>query len=432
MYKAIIMALAIALLTIGNAIAQTPSQVCDPADRVRANDLTTPCKTIKILEPIESIRYEFNPVLREDWNDPATSYCEAYVIFKFPDTQQWPARIRSIEMRGTGVTGLAGVNTADATSTFSRHGHELDTRNNEFRVIALKKALRGETGNFIEPSSGRWHNWRWEYNGKGTPSNTMQLVYVLSYLGKDYAVQLETHTFTYHPMPDATKFIDDLDHCVSKLAHEYEFAKERAALELAERESAQAEEIKELASRNAIKIAEEIKKVEARVDALRLKTAKQVDVNIIEFNLIRERTVKAGIEIDREITRIEIETQRKYMQSLEDMATWIQEWVLEKSDSWDELGSLQSEWYGRISELQASTAQTLVDLDAKRESISAAIAASEARQREIEVQIREAQADEEALARQLAAAQAELKAAQDRLSALQEGDEATPTPTPTP
>ena len=35
------MALAIALFTIGNAVAQTTSQVCDPADRVTPNDLTT-------------------------------------------------------------------------------------------------------------------------------------------------------------------------------------------------------------------------------------------------------------------------------------------------------------------------------------------------------------------------------------------------------
>ena len=409
----------------GQAYAQTPTQVCDPADRVRANDLTTPCKTVKTLHPFESIRYEFVPFLLEDWNDPARSYCEGHVIYKFPDAQQWPSRIHTLHIAdddGAAVITWSYPYADVPTSTFEGDGYKLNRESNEFRVTVRRHYINGATADT--------YHWVWYYTGKGVPYDSPKMEYILAYLEKDYTVSLKAHTFTYHPMPEATKFIDDLDHCVSKLAHEYEFAKERAALELAERESAQAEEFKELASRNAIKIAEEIKKVEARVDALRLKTAKQVDVNIIEFNLIREQTVKAGIEIDREITRIEIETQRKYMQSLEDMATWIQGWVLEKSDSWDELGSLQSEWHGRISELQASTAQTLVDLDAKRESISAAIAASEARQREIEVQIREAQADEEALARQLAAAQAELKAAQDRLEALQEGSEATPTPTP--
>ena len=260
-----------------------------------------------------------------------------------------------------------------------------------------------------------WHDFQpiWEMRAS--------LYYSITYNGTEYKVppHESEESFSFR-VPTRTEMETGLSDCIQRLASDYERLKTISLEEEREAESRRVEELKEYKSANELAIAKEIETISARIDALRLRVAKQIDVNVVELNLVRERTTKAAIEIDREITAIEIDTKRKYMQSLEDTARWINEWVLEKQDQWDDLAELQSQWKQRITEYQAETAQVIQDLEAKRAEIESSIAESERRQRELEAQIRDSQIDTSQLEAQLEAAQAELKAAQERLEELED------------
>lgn len=398
MYKAIIVALGMALFTIGHLSAQAP-QSCEPEDRVRSNDLTTPCK-IPIPEP-ESVTLEYTPYLGDPYAPQAESVCRVRAVLDFGQPVQWPSSFDSI-----------GIYTGRQRGT---SGWSLFTTSTAAISIGYKTITGAE-------SWGRSAFYQTE------PFLTVTFLYTLMHAGKEHGVRQVVGPISM-PMPETVNIGADLDQCVAKLALDYEHQQTITALKAQEAETGRAEELKELTSLNAIKIAEEVGRIEARIDALRLEVAKRIDANVIKLNLVLEANIQAGIEMDRQITELLIETRKKELAALEARADLVRSWVIDKQDKWDELASLQSDYQTRIDDLQDETAASLAELERTKATVSAAIVASEARARELNEQLRTSQADEAALNAQLAAAEAELAEARKRLQALESGD-ATPTPAP--
>lgn len=415
MYKAIIVALGMALFTIGHLSAQA-LQSCEPEDRVRAGDLTTPCKPP--VPAIESIRYEYSRDLGEIWEGRHRPYCRMVLVIDFDGSHPMP-ELTSVLSSGWN------------THTWHPPKFAFYETSTQLRILLATRRLtdpsfEGETR--YGYGSFHWHlsqsnrsGYSWALRGRPT----------IQHLGKPVEAVLDLGTVS----PIRSISADDIDaemrHCVDKLALDYEFQQEQARLLAEEEDTARAEELKDLASLNAIKIAEEVGRIEARIDALRLEVAKRIDANVIKLNLVLEANIQAGIKMDRQITEVLIETRKKELAALEVRAELVRSWVIDKQDKWDELASLQSDYQTRIDELQDETATSLAELERTKATVSAAIAASEARARELNEQLRTSQADEASLNAQLAAAEAELAEARKRLQALESGD-ATPTPTPTP
>lgn len=384
------------------AVAQSPD-TCHRNDREVPGDVSTPCK-INFEIRIESVEYEFNPHLAPVHKGRGYSYCEGTATFTVSATPRFPNNVDGVLLAtyyegATNVRPLDGdtLGEGDSEVTFPLVRQTL-TRQPDYGSLALRLV---ETVRI--------------------PGIAIRLDYTRHSGGKEYRrTVVSDHRDFGPPQPQTREIWDDLNLCIEKLHLEFDKQQIIAARQEQERVTRREEELKEAKSANELAIAKEIETISARIDALRLRVAKQIDVNVVELNLVRERTTKAAIEIDREITAIEIDTKRKYMQSLEDTARWINEWVLEKQDQWDDLAELQSQWKQRITEYQTETAQVIQDLEAKRAEIESSIAESERRQRELEAQIRDSQIDTSQLEAQLEAAQAELKAAQERLEELED------------
>lgn len=411
-YKAIIAALAIALFTIGNASAQAP-QSCEPEDRVRAGDLTTPCKPP--VPAIESIRYEYLRNLGEIWEGRHRPYCAMVLVIDFDDSHLMP-ELTSVQSLGGNWHTWNPPQFAFEPST-------------QLRILLATRRLTDPSfGGETRYGYGDFH-WHLSQSNRPRYSWALRGRTTVQHLGKPVEAVLELGTVS----PIWSISADDIDaemrHCVDKLALDYEFQQEQARLLAEEEDTARAEELKELTSLSAIKIAEEVGRIEARIDALRLEVAKRIDANVIKLNLVLEANIQAGIEMDRQITEVLIETRKKELAALEARAELVRSWVINKQDKWDELASLQSDYQTRIDDLQDETAASLAELERTKATVSAAIAASEARAHELNEQLRTSQADEAALNAQLAAAEAELAEARKRLQALESGD-ATPTPAP--
>ena len=387
------------------AVAQSPDD-CDLRDRMVPGDNRTPCRP-ETMDVGLDLEYVFNPVSGEVWEGPGAWYCEYRQVFTLSVS---PSRPEDLVI-GSLITDLR------RTRGYHVISPGYDWTNTENGAVFDHQVVVTSLGTYYEHGT-QGHAYRHLGFRDGKPVQYK----VLAHLGgsyEKYGIRLDSDWIRV-PMPETTHIGDKLDSCIVELALSYENAVRRADELERERKIKQAEELKELKSQSELEIAKEIETISARIDALRLRVAKQIDVNVVELNLVRERTTKAAIEIDREITAIEIDTKRKYMQSLEDTARWINEWVLEKQDQWDDLAELQSQWKQRITEYQTETAQVIQDLEAKRAEIESSIAESERRQRELEAQIRDSQIDTSQLEAQLEAAQAELKAAQERLEELED------------
>lgn len=392
------------------AVAQSPA-TCDPKDRITPGDYDTPCRPQEVQLEITSVSWKYHPTLADVREDPEESYCQAQIWFEFSVSPSLPEGVTqlNVDSQTYGARRFAvGVNNI-------REGNRLGH-------VIMSRTLQDHYRD-AEIDDYRFRDFytstQYDELSRTTDSRRLTAHYNLSYNGKDFPQKIEG-PWVDLPIPKWVDVRDELNLCVSKLALEYEKLQETTRLKEQEERTRRAEELKEMKSANDLAIAKEIETISARIDALRLRVAKQIDVNVVELNLVRERTTTAAIEIDREITAIEIDTKRKYMQSLEDTARWINEWVLEKQDQWDDLAELQSQWKQRITEYQAETAQVIQDLEAKRAEIESSIAESERRQRELEAQIRDSQIDTSQLEAQLEAAQAELKAAQERLEELED------------
>ena len=410
------------------AVADVP-QTCDARNRYVPGDLSTPCwpPEDKFEISIDSIKVEYVRTegdVRDnlsEWHCRSSWFAEISVDKKPPEDAFF----------SVGGRGRLHLKHDYWSNEDTRFRFRLIPTHNSMDQAAAERGYTYTLADYyadenLSKGLGSYlHHFRWPEHGyiDFQPIWEMRadLYYSITHNGKEYKVppHESEESFSFR-VPRRTEMETGLSDCIQRLASDYERLKTISLEEEREAESRRVEELKEYKSANELAIAKEIETISARIDALRLRVAKQIDVNVVELNLVRERTTKAAIEIDREITAIEIDTKRKYMQSLEDTARWINEWVLEKQDQWDDLAELQSQWKQRITEYQSETAQVIQDLEAKRAEIESSIAESERRQRELEAQIRDSQIDTSQLEAQLEAAQAELKAAQERLEELED------------
>lgn len=410
------------------AVADVP-QTCNAKDRYVPGDLSTPCwpPEDEFEISIDSIKMEYVRTEGDVRDNLSEWHCRSYWFAEISVDKKPPEDAFFAVSPWGGQLHIkhdywSGEDTRFRFRLVPTHNSRDQAAAEQEYTYTLADYYRDES--LLKGWGSYFHYFKWYEHGYDfRPFWEMRaaLYYSITHNGKEY--KLPPHEseepFSFR-VPTRTEMETGLSDCIQRLASDYERLKTISLEEEREAESRRVEELKEYKSANELAIAKEIEKISARIDALRLRVAKQIDVNVVELNLVRERTTKAAIEIDREITAIEIDTKRKYMQSLEDTARWINEWVLEKQDQWDDLAELQSQWKQRITEYQAETAQVIQDLEAKRAEIESSIAESERRQRELEAQIRDSQIDTSQLETQLEAAQAELKAAQERLEELED------------
>lgn len=413
MHKAIIGALAIALFTIGNASAQAP-QSCDPEERVKPNDLTSPCRTITEIE-INTVEYRVVSVPGRSLTERHAWSCEVHALVTFTHPMHQPEQ-------SSLYAGFSG---------FNYSGHE-SGRWFETSTLAIYGYGQTPEGGFNISRGGIWHSYEYHDDWiEGIRDQSKRVGVSLTYLGDNRA-----SAYDYVPKPEegatgirTSEIKDEMNVCLEDLAKARVHQQEIAAKEAEERRAAREAAASDRAEKQLIETAREIGRIQSRIDTIRLEQAKQSDTNVIELNLVLEANIQAGIEMDRQITELLIETRKKELAALEARADLVRSWVIDKQDKWDELASLQSDYQTRIDDLQDETAASLAELERTKATVSAAIVASEARARELNEQLRTSQADEAALNAQLAAAEAELAEARKRLQALESGD-ATPTPAP--
>ena len=423
--KAIIYILAgVAALIAGAVSAQAP-ETCAAEDRVVPGNLLSPCKQPFVID-IESMEYRFEQILAAPPAPLSKSYCVSYMVFHVGDGWVSPSAegvVNEISLWGDGVPDFGLWH---HSLEFDWHGIE-DWETKEILVPLEWRDLEGGTRRM--PNFGAYdHSPKWLYYDRdGEAPWEIRLSFATRY-------QWQSGTSIHHGgqhrdahlLLDADGFYDyqsNLDKCVGLLHLEYQRVENEENLRRQKVEAENQAAVEEQASLNNIALQKAVLRVEGQINALRVAVAARINDNVAELALVREQTVQAAIEADREITALQIEAKRREYESLEKTSQWLASWAQEKRDDWDDfLSTAEETWQTKIQEHQAATAAALAELESKKASVEQDIAESVRLQSQLQIQLQAKDADLAALQTQLDDARAALEAAEAKLAEAQAVD----------
>ena len=413
--KAIIYILAgVAALIAGAVSAQAP-ETCAAEDRVRPGNLLSPCKQPFVVDIEDKMEYRFEQILAAPPAPLTESRCNGYAVFHLGDDWVVPKGIRYWERITLLHIGYAAV--YGDTKWWNLGGPDDEVR--ELRILVSGKDL---TGKVYHHSTGL------AQRREGETPLEETLEFGVHYVWKEGTSKKQYDEYQSDTvLLDSDGFYDyqsNLDKCVGLLHLEYQRLVNEENLRRQKVEAENQAAVEEQASLNNIELQKAVLRVEGQINALRVAVAARINDNVAELALLREQTVQAAIEADREITALQIEAKRREYESLEKTSQWLAAWAQEKRDDWDDfLSTAEETWQTKIAEHQAATAAALAELESKKASVEQDIAESVRLQSQLQIQLQAKDADLAALQTQLDDARAALEAAEAKLAEAQAVDD---------